>query len=209
MIKSRILFHITNYLFHNSRKSIFVHIPKTAGNSVSALLSSRKFLCIGHDLRDKKYKFPKDIAWFHDLYSCCFVRNPWDRLVSSYHYLKSGGNSELDMIDFECYFSKFNSFEDLVKNWDDSFYDQIHMKPQSAWVFDNKNDNVFNFIGKYENLQADVNKIMVSRNMIPRYVKMSYQSNRTHYKDYYSKITAKIVEEIYQQDIENFNYSFD
>ena len=67
----------------------------------------------------------------------------------------------------------------------------------------------FNFIGKYENLQADVNKIMVSRNMIPRYVKMSYQSNQTHYKDYYSKITAKIVEEIYQQDIENFNYSFD
>ena len=74
MIKSRILFHIANYLFHDSRKSIFVHIPKTAGNSVSALLSSRKFLCIGHDLRDKKYKFPKDIAWFHDLYSCCFVR---------------------------------------------------------------------------------------------------------------------------------------
>jgi len=209
MTNSKLLFRIKNYFFHSRRDCIFVHIPKTAGNSIGRVLRPDRFLAIGHDLRDKNYRFPKDISWFEDLYSCAFVRNPWDRLVSSYHYLKSGGNCEQDRLDYEYYFRKFDSFDDLVKNWDDSFYDQIHMKPQSHWIYNDKNERIFNFVGKFENLQTDVNRIMTQNDMIPRYVSMSNKSVHEKYTEYYTKTTTELVGEIYKQDIENFNYSFE
>tara|TARA_B100002019_G_scaffold285000_1_gene293430 strand:+ start:3955 stop:4584 length:630 start_codon:yes stop_codon:yes gene_type:complete len=208
MTNSKILFRIYNYLFYPERRGIFVHIPKTAGNSVTGVLYGSKFLCIGHDLRDRNYRFPKDIKWFKDLYSCCFVRNPWDRLVSSYFYLKNGGNSEHDLYDFNYYFAKFETFDDLIKNWEDSFYNQIHMKPQSDWIYNEKNECMFDFVGRYENLQKDTNRIMIQNDMLPKYLQKTNNSQRGNYVDYYTKTTSKIVEEIYKEDIENFNYSF-
>lgn len=209
MINSRFLFHLKKYFLYSDRNSIFVHIPKTAGNSVGKVLSSERFFWIGHDLRDKNYRFPSQISWFADLYSCCFVRNPWDRLVSSYHYLKNGGNCEQDLYDYHYYLGKFKDFDDFVKNWDDSFYNQIHLKPQSDWIFNDKNECLFNFVGKFENLQADVNHILIQNNMIPKYVTVSNISNHKKYTQYYTKKTKGLVAEIYKKDIENFNYSFD
>ncbi len=203
---SRFIFHLKNFLSCSHRTGVFVHIPKTAGHSVGRVLGKGKFRWIGHDLRNPSYLFPKDISWFGDLYSCAFVRNPYDRLVSSYYYLKSGGNCEADQHDFDYYLRKYKNFEDMILNWNDDLFNQIHFKPQSEWIyFDNK--CLFNFVGRYENLQQDVNKILIDNQMNTRYVKTCNKSKHKNYTKYYNKTTSKLVYDIYETDFKNFGYN--
>ena len=63
------------------------------------------------------------------------------------------------------------------------------------------------FIGRFENLQNDVNVIknkLIIEGSIPHLVK----SNHTHYKDYYNDKTKKMIAEAYAKDVEFFNYKF-
>lgn len=209
MIKSRFWFHVTNYIFHRQKDCVFVHVPKTAGSSIGGVVSSKsRIMTIGHNLRDKSYTFPRDLHWFKDLYSFAFVRNPWDRLVSSYYYLKNGGNCVADLEDYEHYFKRFKSFEHMLENWEDSFYNQIHMMPQARWLYDGS-ECIVNYIGKFERLQQDMNHILNTNNMIPRRIKHTNASKHKKYTKYYNKTTKKIVSEIYKDDIEKFNYKYD
>ena len=68
-------------------RCIFFHIPKTAGLSLSAALFGNRGL--GHiDVRTARILFGE--RRFSSFFKFCFVRNPWDRLVSAYHYLHAG-----------------------------------------------------------------------------------------------------------------------
>lgn len=89
-----------------SRRFIFVHTPKSAGESVTlALLPSLAdddvVLCEPHlerpgplaaSGRCNKHSTLEEIRAAYGeavdgFFSFCFVRNPWDRVVSYYHYL--------------------------------------------------------------------------------------------------------------------------
>ncbi len=76
---------------------LFVHVPKNAGTTVEACLrtavegragepryQSQHFTAT--ELRDERF------ATFERLFKFCVVRNPYERLVSAYRYLRSGGN---------------------------------------------------------------------------------------------------------------------
>lgn len=74
-------------------KCIFVHIPKTAGISISRSIFGN--LGGGHTkIRDYELIFSaKD---FNNYFKFTFVRNPWDRIFSAYRFLKNGGINEED-----------------------------------------------------------------------------------------------------------------
>ncbi|MBN86701.1 MAG: hypothetical protein CL885_04185, partial [Dehalococcoidia bacterium] len=70
-------------MISHKHRFIFVHIPKTAGTSVTACLrpycetylKHHHILDVLPENHDSYYKF-------------CVARNPWDRCVSRYFYLK-------------------------------------------------------------------------------------------------------------------------
>ena len=108
-------------------KFIFVHIPKCAGNS----MWSRHYKLFRHELRKKNFKYFKDSPERNiSRFSFSFVRNPWDRLISAYKYLANGGNNPRDLKDYESLFSRYKNFRNTILNWDESFFNQIHFKPQ-------------------------------------------------------------------------------
>ncbi len=73
--------------WHERHQAIFVHIPKTAGTSVLAALGA-----------DPVFDTHAPAQIYHNVYPAlfararrfAFVRNPWDRFASSFHFMKSG-----------------------------------------------------------------------------------------------------------------------
>ena len=73
------------------KKYIFIHIPKNAGTSIEASLTGAE------QWKDEekhmtawecKTKYGEQV--WHEYFSFCVVRNPWDRLLSQYKF--SGKN---------------------------------------------------------------------------------------------------------------------
>ncbi|HSH75802.1 MAG TPA: sulfotransferase family 2 domain-containing protein, partial [Longimicrobiales bacterium] len=77
----------------DDRRCIFVHIPKCAGFSVARSLFGN--LAGGH-LTVRKYQMIYRRREFSEYFKFTFVRNPWDRVVSAFFFLKEGGVNEVD-----------------------------------------------------------------------------------------------------------------
>jgi len=184
---------------------VFVHIPKCAGNSVI----SDHFRVFSHDLRNENFVYFKDSLERKGAeFSFAFVRNPWDRLVSAYEYLKNGGICPLDAEDYLNLFSKYENFKEMVLNWEEVFFDQIHFKSQSDWICDNDGNIIVDFVGKFENLQQDFD-IVCDRMQIPRKkLPHTNKTNHKHYTEYYDDEIREIVAKKYARDIEYFGYKF-
>src|SRR5258708_2253062 len=77
--------------YPNRCRCIFIHIPKPGGSSMAAAL-------FGEASRHVPY-FEYEQAnprKFRQFFKFAFVRNPWDRLVSTYWFLRKGGVNEQD-----------------------------------------------------------------------------------------------------------------
>ena len=78
-------------MIDHQRKVIFIHIPKTAGISIYNMM--RYSGSQNHKTR---------LDYEEDYFSVRVVRNPWDRLVSAYSYVKNGGRGSWRPVRAEC-----------------------------------------------------------------------------------------------------------
>jgi hypothetical protein len=144
-----------------------------------------------------------------DKYCFTFVRNPWSRTVSLYEFFRTdlwwsdGGEDKSDY-----------PFMDCIKTM--TFAEYIHYiqqtKPlrttQASYLTDTQGKLYPTFIGKYENLQNDFNIVCKELNLPEHQLPVLLKTNRKPYSYYYSPDTKKVVEEIYQEDIDRFKYQF-
>ena len=150
-------------------KFIFVHIPKTGGQSLENVFlqligldweKRAPFLMRPNDdpdlgpsrlahLTASEYLSCGHISLkaFNKYFKFTFVRNPWDKLVSEYK--------------FHGYASKISFKEFLFENFPEpGFSDKYrHVLPQYEFIFDDSGNQLVNFIGKFEKLQIDFNHI--------------------------------------------------
>jgi hypothetical protein len=216
-------------------KVIFVHIPKTAGQSIERFFLEQCGLTW-----EQRSQFllrpnsdpqlgPKRLAHltaaeyvscghlsqedFADYYKFSFVRNPWDRLVSEYYFYN--------------YHQKY-SFKEFVlhgfpgKAMED---DYRHIMPQYDFLYDSQGERIVDFVGRFENLKADFNVICdtlnIKRRNLPHVneskqrkynrlldLLLPFKSQKRKYSEYYDKETMEIVAERYKKDIETFKYMF-
>ncbi len=138
-----------------------------------------------------------------------FVRNPFDRLVSTYHYLTNGsGSNEFDREIGEKLSKDFKTFvkKDLAFYLPGGGYSpdgQTHLTPMTWYI-----DGNYDFIGKMENINEDFwrvcDKCCRERITLP----VKNKSNHKHYTEYYDEETKEIVEQLYAKDLETFGYEF-
>ena len=191
---------------------IFVHIPKAAGNSVVKSIWGGE--ATGHDFLERYYKNNQKL--FHDSFKFTFVRNPWDRLVSAFFYLKQGGIGYFDKQFSGKYLRKINSFEVFVlslekdKKFREAIMSWVHFTPQIEFLkVKGKDLECMNFVGKIENFQKDM--ITLTEHLgveLYEEVKVVNASERNQYREYYNARTQAIVANLYAEDIQVFNYEF-
>ena len=193
----------------DDHRCIFVHIPKCAGMSVCKSLFGN--LAGGHN-NMATYQKVFSARKFHNYFKFTFVRNPWDRLVSAYFFLKNGGFYETDRKWAEENLSGYTEFEIFVKRWvtRDNVQSWIHFRPKYTYICTRDDTPMVDFIAYYENLEENFyyirNRIGVSAKLLSLNVT---NSRRKDYKSYYSDETRDIVADVFQEDIRIFGYNFD
>jgi hypothetical protein len=213
----------------HSHKTIFVHIPKTAGTSIEAVLGmhgdKQDIGVVPYFNQELDYEHLygrqmqhmtaqsirtvlNDDALFNSYFKFTVVRNPWDRLVSALAWTDQkwvrGEQLTLDAFD-----SQVRQLHSLLISAHSSTPAQLpaYLYPQSLYIFDAERRPLVNFIGRYENLAADwrviQDKLGVSVELPSR-----MKSHHRDYRDYYSAATRQLVAEMYALDVSLFEYEF-
>ena len=137
------------------------------------------------DINDK-IKIPQDFKYI------CFVRNPFDLLVSYYSFLRQR--------------SIFHTIDNLsFKDWVIQSNDSLPRK-QIDYINIEQLDQYY--IGRFENLSIDFNKVCKLLSIKDITLKTKNKTNHKHYTEYYDDETREIVAEKYARDIERFGYEF-
>lgn len=141
---------------------------------------------------------------FRDFFSFAFVRNPWDWQVSIYHHvLRDSRHKQHDLL------NKLGSFDRYVR-W--LCEDQITTRDnrcQSAFLHDKNGQQLVNFVGRFESLQADFEKICCQIGVSTKLPKLNSAHISHDYRRFYSDQTMELISWKYAEDIERFAYRFD
>ena len=148
---------------------------------------------------DMKNYLNEDI--FNYYFKFAFVRNPFDWLVSLYHYLKGSKGHRNYTLANKLDFGNF-----VLR------YIKIKSPLQSDFI--TENDNIIvDYIGKLESLQDDLNYIYkriglshLSEKTIP-WKNKSIRNN--NYMEYYDEDLKKKVIEYFKKDFVMFGYKYD
>jgi len=196
------------------KQFLFVHIPKTAGNSIQSILrdySEDEIVALRGEqdgierfgLRNPNYKVRKHSTLveyrealgedrFHRLYKFTCVRNPWDRMVSYY----------------------FRPTRDLM-SWNRKEFKKMILNVFSVADYlrleEGENDPLTNVdrIMRFETLAGDFRHVSAALDIpaapLPRY----NRSSREHYAKYYDDELRELVRKRFAPEIERFGYTFD
>jgi hypothetical protein len=190
-------------------RCIFVHIPKCAGISVSRSLFGN-VSGAHHTLRKFQIMFAPDE--FASYFKFSFVRNPWDRLVSAFHFLKKGGLTTEDKQWSDRYLSPFPDFGAFVKNGlsQRRIFSFPHFRPQLEYICVSGKTPGLDFIGSFENLDSDFQYICKVLNNPASLLSLNRNASRKEdFREYYNDHTREMVGRLYADDIRVLGYSFE
>lgn len=201
----------------------FIDIPRTSSSGIRVQLGEKYGSLFNKmNLTEKQFSRPQVLAdhlpanfmknllgddLWDRIFTFTLVRNPWDRVFSLYNFRKKKGGLPSDM-----------SFSDYVYRLGNSFKKKdplfaYHGHFLSAWRFvsDGRGNSLVDFIGKFENRNADLS-IIAEKIGFPGLGSFRIQQASpvgARYSDYYDDATAQLIGEIYRDDIERFGYCFD
>ena len=189
-----------------------IHIPKTAGTSIATVAHQYGIAVKGHDIRSRDFVPLKDydrdsMAQYH-LFT--IVRNPWDRVVSSFHYLETGGRNVDDRMDWEKYIRPYEgNFSKFIKEEmrAEKVLTQLHFIPQYEWIYDGE-DKLVDTILKFEDLEHGIKKLFSKASGREVVLPRINTTDHRHYREYYDDDAKEIVKNAYRKDVELFNYIF-
>jgi len=224
-------------IVNHSHKFIFVHVPKAAGTSVSELFSKfsaysdlevggtelgealqhaykRRFGLTKHSTAEEIRAVVGDAAW-RDYYAFAFVRDPYARAQSTFHFMKRWhGNKEMKQLAFMDEHTDFRSFV-----MSDTFAEQKAHRllwPQARWLLDADGEMLVDFVGRLETLDEDIHSVLssapglVAAGAAPEQAPAKNKSASTDAALYEllstdSEVEARIYE-AYKDDFEQFGY---
>ena len=196
------------------KQFLFIHIPRTAGNSIQSVLrdySEDEIVALRSEqdgierfgLRNPHYKLRKHSTLaeyraalgqeqFHNLYKFTCVRNPWDRMVS-YYFRRTRDAKDWDRKEFKKMISKALSVADYLR------------------LDESKEDPFGNLdcVMRFETLADDFRRVCAAVDIPVKPLPKYNRSRREHYSRYYDDELRALVRERFALEIERFGYTFD
>lgn len=214
----------TAVIISYSHRFIFVHVPKSAGTSINRaldpfahrtehLLVNRLLAAVGIHVnhytyhkwkrfrrhataREARRHLPARV--YHGFFKFAFVRNPWDRMVSQYHYiLRKTSHHRHKLV------KSLGGFEAYLK------FEITRNKPlQKDFVTDARGRLLVDFVGRFERLADDFASICNAIG-IEAELPHACRTSHTNYRSYYDPRTIELVASHFGEDVDFFGYTFD
>lgn len=187
------------------RKVIFIHIPKAAGTSVRLALGEPK---TGRQHLPWWVYYQASTKRFNKFFKFAFVRNPLDRAVSGYNYLKSGGNQMEDLLVAQ-QIEKYQSFGEFVSSElvaGSMIYHPV-FRPQCWYLCDWKGEIQVDYVGKFESINKDFQSI-VDRLGITDFDGLKVENKSKNNVTCVDKSTKTKIYNLYSEDYKLFGYDF-
>lgn len=177
----------------------FIHINKTGGSSIERALNLHTNHRTAQEVRD----MIGDRRWA-SRFTFTVVRNPWDKVVSHYHFRRERNKSNIQTDNIR--------FGDWVRmsygQKDPRYYHSPKMyMPQLQWITDQRGEVLVDFVARFETLEKDFATIC-DRIGVSATLPHLKKTDRGHYRDYYTPETRQIIADCFRQDIEHFGYEF-
>lgn len=208
------------------RRYIFVHIPKTGGTSMARALEARAHrddILIGDtpkavrrrgrlkslQARGRLWKHstladidgvlsPEDMA---GMFCFCLVRNPWDRMVSYYHWLLE---QSFDHPAVET--ARSHDFGGFIAH---AFTRQsISAWPYARYMQDVTGQERCSLFLPLERLADDMSPLVNHLGFTPDIPHDNRSDRASDYRQYYTGTTRQIVADICAEDIARFGYTY-
>tara|TARA_E500000331_G_C16969177_1_gene588539 strand:- start:133 stop:720 length:588 start_codon:yes stop_codon:yes gene_type:complete len=193
-------------MINHKKKIIFIHIPKTGGQSIAKALGiahppSAKFAGLKHGTPN----FAEHSKHWDKYFKFTWVRNPWDRLVSNYFYDLKMSEAGINVKGLRALVKKFgkNKFKDFVKSG--KFKSLGFYAPLFTWMPKGKQ---YDFIGKFENFEKDFEKLCGILQFKDIGLPHVNETRHTHYSEYYDDEAKEIAGDYYAKDTKYFGYKF-
>ncbi|AVO38760.1 sulfotransferase family 2 domain-containing protein [Pukyongiella litopenaei] len=213
-------------ILSTGRRYVFVHIPKTGGTALALALEARAMkddIMLGDTPKARRRRNrvkgmkTRGRLWKHStladidglvpaavldgLFAFTLVRNPWDRMVSYYHWLRAQEfghaavtlSKELEFADFVAHPLTRRSFARSPASW--------YMRRADG------REHCSAYI-RIEHFEQDAAPL-VEHLGFPLHLPRVNRSDRAQdYRDYFSNETAAMVAETFAEDIARFGYAF-
>lgn len=215
-------------IISHGRQYIFVHIPKTGGTSLALALEAKAMkddILIGDTPKAKqRRKRLRSVQtsgriWKHsglsdivglveqddltNYFVFTIVRNPWDRLVSYYHWLQEQSFSHQAVSLAKSHdFSAFLHHPHITAS--------VRHAPYGSYVRDSNGVELCNLFLRLEHLGQDIPKLEARLGMrLPTVQHVNSSSRKRDWRGYYGDAEAAHLADICAEDIARFNYGFD
>jgi len=209
------------------RKYIFVHAPKTAGTSMALALEARAMkddIMLGDTPKAvKRRKRLKDVQargrlWKHStladidglideaqlegLFAFTLVRNPWDRMVSYYHWLQKQSFDHAAVT-----LAGSLNFQDFAQH--PRIVSSFQATPARFYMTDASGVERCNAYIRIEHFAEDAKPLFEHLGFELALEHVNQSSRDQNYQSYYCAASRAAVEKACAEDIERFGYRFD
>ena len=210
------------------RRFIFVHIPKTGGTALALALEARAQkddILIGdtpkararkgrlHGVKTAgrlwKHSTLADVAGLvtetemADFFTLTLVRNPWDRMVSYYHWLRVQGFAHPAVG-----LAKAKDFSGFLNH--PQTQTSLHLWPYSAYMRDGAGVQRCSLYARLEHLETDLAPFEAHLGFRLTPLGRANESDRAKdWRGYYSGADAALIGDLCAADIARFGYGFD
>ena len=137
----------------------------------------------------------------------CFVRNPWDKMVSWYFYMRKVRYKDCPKTfkDWVCGTTNNLPFSPNSSTRYGHIESEFHILPHIT----DRNGKVFlDFIGRFENIENDMSRICKEIGLKNATLPHHNKSKHKKYWEHYDDETREAVAKKFAKDIKYFDYEF-
>lgn len=209
-------------------KAIFIHVHKTGGSYVASVLKQYygfetyylkrpdhdKF-CLNRVKNPNQKNYENRVHGVYNYYKTSrelnqrmgmtpqkwetyykftFIRNPYDRMISGWNHM----NPKVP----------FSRYVHLKNHVPDMEYIHVFMN-QVRHIVDERGRIVVQFIGKFETLEDDLDRVLTNLGVYYRIHNPYQRVNKhehAHYSTYYDPLTLQVVNALIAEDLRAFHY---